>query len=164
MQRLPEQVGFHLQVAPGHDVVERAHALEQRDILKGSGYTVTCRDVWRHLFAGFPLECNRTLLGLIKAVDDIEHRAFAGTVGADNRANLASLDIKADVVQDFHDPEGETDILDLEDFAPDAMFIHAAASWVMLLTGYTAASHNLISASSIPVRPSSKVTWVSTWH
>ena len=36
-QRLPEQAAAHLQRAPGHDVVERRHALEQRDVLEGAG-------------------------------------------------------------------------------------------------------------------------------
>jgi hypothetical protein len=33
---LLEDVGLHLQVAPGHDVVDDAHALEQRQVLEGA--------------------------------------------------------------------------------------------------------------------------------
>ena len=33
---LLEEVGLHLQVAPGHDVVDHAHALEQRQVLEGA--------------------------------------------------------------------------------------------------------------------------------
>ncbi len=36
VQRLLEQVGLHVQVAPGHDVVEHAHALEQGQALEGA--------------------------------------------------------------------------------------------------------------------------------
>jgi hypothetical protein len=33
---LLQHVGLHLQVAPGHDVVEHRHALEQGDVLEGA--------------------------------------------------------------------------------------------------------------------------------
>lgn len=72
---------------------------------------------------------------MIKAVDDIEHRALAGAVRADNRANFTLLDIKTDVVQDFHDPEREADILNPENLATEPALIHAAASWARVLTG-----------------------------
>jgi hypothetical protein len=35
-QHLPEEVRAHLERAPGHDVVQRRHALEQRDVLEGA--------------------------------------------------------------------------------------------------------------------------------
>jgi hypothetical protein len=35
-QRLQQQVAFDLEVAAGHDVVDHAHALEQRQVLEGA--------------------------------------------------------------------------------------------------------------------------------
>ncbi len=34
VQRVGEEVALHLERAPGHDVVERRHPLEQRDVLE----------------------------------------------------------------------------------------------------------------------------------
>ena len=47
-QRLPEEVALHPQVAAGHDVVERRHALEQRDVLEGAGDALRRRLVRLH--------------------------------------------------------------------------------------------------------------------
>jgi hypothetical protein len=46
-----EQVALHLEVAPGHDVVEHRHALEQRDVLEGAGDALLGRLVGLHLLA-----------------------------------------------------------------------------------------------------------------
>ena len=40
-QHLPEQVALHVDRTAGHDVVERRHALEQRDVLEGAGDALT---------------------------------------------------------------------------------------------------------------------------
>jgi hypothetical protein len=46
-QRLLEEARAHAQVAAGHDVVEHAHALEQRDVLERA------RDAGRAAACGF---------------------------------------------------------------------------------------------------------------
>ena len=48
---LPEQPAPHLQRAPRHDVVERGHALEQRDVLEGARDAAARRVVGAHLGA-----------------------------------------------------------------------------------------------------------------
>ena len=48
MDRLPQEVAAHPQQPPGHDVVERRHALEQRDVLKGAGDALRRRLVGAH--------------------------------------------------------------------------------------------------------------------
>ena len=42
------------------------------------------RFVHLHLLAVFALEEDVTLLGMVNAVDDVEHGALTGTIGADN--------------------------------------------------------------------------------
>ena len=51
-QGLPEEPSPHLQVAAGHDVVERRHALEQRDVLEGARDALFGRLVRPHARAG----------------------------------------------------------------------------------------------------------------
>ena len=101
-----------LQVAAGHDVVERRHALEQRDVLEGAGDALAGGDVRRHVAAALALEGDRALLRVIDAVDDVEHRALAGAVGADDGADLALAHVEADVAQRLHAAEGERYVLE----------------------------------------------------
>ncbi len=109
-QELPEEIAMHLQRAPGHNIVERRHAAEQRDILKRARDAAICRIVRAHLRAGLTLECDAPLLGLIEPVDDIEHRRLAGTVRPDNRANLAFMDIERNVADRFHAAERQRNV------------------------------------------------------
>ena len=37
VERLPQEVAAHLEVAPGHEVVEHRHALEESNVLEGAG-------------------------------------------------------------------------------------------------------------------------------
>src|SRR5713101_2905625 len=55
-QELPEKAAAHLQRPPRHDVVERGHTLEQRDILEGAGDAAEGRVVRPHLGARLALE------------------------------------------------------------------------------------------------------------
>ena len=96
-----------------------AHALEQRDILEGARNALARCDVRCHLLAGITLEGDRSLLRMIKTIDDIQHRTLAGTVGADDGANLALANIEADVIENLHHAKGEADVIDLEDDITD---------------------------------------------
>ena len=85
----------HLQVAPGHDVVERRHALEERDVLERARdararrpRAAPCRGAPRR-------EADRALLRVVDAVDDVEQRALAGAVRADDRADLVLAHVEA---------------------------------------------------------------------
>jgi hypothetical protein len=49
VERVLQEVALHLEVAPGHDVVEHAHALEQRDVLEGAGDALLGR-LWGSIF------------------------------------------------------------------------------------------------------------------
>ena len=106
-QRLQEEVALHLQVAPGHDVVEHAHALEQRQALEGARDAHLGHLVRVHVLEGLAAEGDRALLRLVDAVDAVEHRALAGAVGADDGAHLVLAHVEADVGQRLHAAEAQ---------------------------------------------------------
>ena len=55
-QHLPEEAAMHLQIAARHDVVERGHALEQRDVLEGARDAARRRLVRAHCARVAPLK------------------------------------------------------------------------------------------------------------
>jgi hypothetical protein len=97
----------HLQVAPGHDVVEHGHALEERDVLEGARDAQSRGLVRVHVGKFFLLELDLSLLRVINAVQDIEHRAFAGAVRADDGAHFLGAHVERHVLQRLDAAEGE---------------------------------------------------------
>ena len=89
VQGLKEEIALHLEVAPGHDVVERRHAPEERNVLKCTGDSLGRRVVGAHPPAGHPLEGDGAVLGVVEAVDDVEHGALAGAVRPDDCPHLS---------------------------------------------------------------------------
>src|SRR3990167_5963529 len=87
--RLLEEVGLHLQVAPGHDVVDDIHALEQRQVLEGACHAHLGHLAAAHVAEGLAAKADRALLRLVDPVDAVEHAALARAVGADDGADLA---------------------------------------------------------------------------
>ena len=84
VDRLLDEACLHLRDAAGHHVVEHTHALNKAMFWKVRD-ALGCRLVRLHLAAAlFAAKCNAALLRLIDAVDDVEHRALAGAVGADD--------------------------------------------------------------------------------
>ena len=75
---------------------------------------------WRAIRYGFfahspaPIKPDFTLLGMIKTIDDIQHGRLAGTVGSDDGANLAALDIETDVAECRNAAKGEGDVFHLQ--------------------------------------------------
>ncbi len=114
-QQLPEEAALHLQGAAGHDVVERAHALEQRDVLEGARDAATRRIVRLHLGPRLALEGDAAMLRLVEAVDDVEHGGLAGAIRADDGAHLALLDIERHVADRAHAAERQRNVFDRED-------------------------------------------------
>ena len=123
-ERLLEQVGAHLQVAPGHDVVEHAHALEEREVLEGARDAHLGHLARVHVAEGLAAQADRALLRLVDAVDAVEHRALAGAVRADDGADLVLADVEADVGQRLHAAEAQADVAHVED---DVAGLRAAA-------------------------------------
>src|SRR5690606_893424 len=69
-----QQAAFHLEQPAGHDVVERRHALEESDVLERARDALAGGCMGAHLLAGLTPEGDRALLGMIEAVDAVQHR------------------------------------------------------------------------------------------
>ena len=163
-QELPEEAALHLERAPGHDVVERRHALEQRDVLEGARDAAARRVVGPHARARMTLEGDAAFLRVIEAVDDVEHRGLAGAVRTDNGADLALADVERDAGDRTDAAEGKRDVLDCEQHVAGGDFgagrrPHAAFS-IARATGAVFKSRIFTRAESTPLRPSSNVTSV----
>src|SRR6185436_18281293 len=87
-------------------------ALEQRDVLESARDTVRCGEMWVHAAAYFTAEANRALLRMINAIDDVQHRTFAGAIGADDRANLAFANLESHIGERAHAAEGKGYVFD----------------------------------------------------
>ena len=164
VERLPEQAGLHAQIAAGHDVVERRHALEQRDVLEGPRDALLGRLVRFHLAAPDPLVGDGALLRMIEAVDAVQHRRLAGTVGTDDGADLALGDVKADVGQCLYATERQADVLDRQKNIRKGA--HASGHLGQLAffnAAWGARSRICTSPSMAPLRPSSNVTSTLRW-
>ena len=155
-QHLPHQAPAHLQGAAGHDIVERAHSLEQGDVLEGARDATAGRFEGPHPRPGAPLEGDGAMIGVIESVDDVEHRGLARAVGADDGADFSLPDVEGNIPQRFDTAKGQRYALDLkQDIAgvrrPHAAFSRESAGCM---------SRILTRAAIVPLRPSSKVTSV----
>src|SRR5690606_2552113 len=102
---------------------------------------------------------HRSLLRVIDAVDDIEHRRLAGPVGADDGADLALQYVEADVGECLDPAEGQRHVVHREQDSTDAARSAHAARFCSMRN--TLASRILTSAAILPRRPSSNFTSVS---
>ena len=84
------------------------------------------RRVRAHAAASLATERDAAFLRMLEAVDDVEHRALAGPVRADDRADLVLADVEADVGERLHATKAQADVLDVEDDVADFL-AHAAA-------------------------------------
>src|SRR4029079_4783645 len=94
---MPGEIALHPKEPSGHDVVERAHALEERDVLEGAGDAHGGRLMWAHLATRLALEDDLPFLRLVKTVDAVEHRALACAVRSDDGADLAFANVEGHV-------------------------------------------------------------------
>ena len=148
---LPQEAAVHLQRAAGHDVVERGHALEQGDVLKGARDPLRRRFVGLHSRARFAAPADRALLGLVEAVDDVEHRRLAGAVRTYDGADLPLADVERHIRNRLDPAEGQRHVVDRKQNiarACHATFALVRGIWVGRSTMRAV-------ASSAPLRPSS---------
>jgi hypothetical protein len=113
-ERLLEEVALHAQVAAGHDVVEHAHALEQRQVLEGTRDAGLGHLARVHVLEGLAAQRDRAFLRRVDAVDAVQHRALAGAVRADDGAHLVLAHVEADVGQRLHAAEAQADVPHIE--------------------------------------------------
>ena len=95
-QHLLDPTTAALEVAAGQHVVEHAHALEQRDVLKGPRNTALGGLVRAHAPPGLSGIGDAAALGLVDAIDHVEQRTFARAVGADQCTDFPGLHGEAD--------------------------------------------------------------------
>src|SRR6185312_8412103 len=130
-QQLPEQAALHLEGAARHQIVERRHAPEQRDVLERAGDAAARGETRIHPREILAVEPDRAALRVIETVDDIEHRGLAGAVRADDRADFAAPYVERDVVERGDAAETQRNPLDREQRLPrrdmPRRFRHAAA-------------------------------------
>ena len=88
------------------------------------------------------------VLGLVDAVQDVQHRALAGAVRPDDGAHLVLAHIERNVGEGLHPPESEGNAFDGEQRSAQAARRAAAGGKVL-------ASAMRRSADTLPVRPSS---------
>src|SRR5450830_781428 len=116
--RIGEKAGMHLGITPGHDVVEHGHALEQRNVLEGPRNALSRHFAGMHAVALLTAKNDVAFLRMVDAVDDVDHRALAGAIGADDGADLMFSYIERDVGQRLDAAEGQRNILQIQhDFA-----------------------------------------------
>src|SRR3990167_4130739 len=155
-QGLQQQVAFDFQVAARHDVVEHAHALEQRQVLEGAGHAHHGHLVAVHVPEGLAAKGDGALLRRVNAIDAIEHGAFAGAIGPDDGADFVLLDVERNIGQRVDAAKAQADVFDIKNDAAD-FFAHAAA-----FTGANVLVSPILSvALTLPLRPSSNLTAVS---
>mmetsp|Transcript_833 Transcript_833/g.1141 ORF Transcript_833/g.1141 Transcript_833/m.1141 type:complete len:216 (-) Transcript_833:2320-2967(-) len=72
-KRLLHEIGLHVVEATGHDIVQNAHAVKQRDILEGPGDTLARDLIGAHGRPFGPTEPDFALLRNIKAGNNVQH-------------------------------------------------------------------------------------------
>ena len=108
---LPEKVFFHFEVPARHDVVQSRHSFKQCNILESPGNPLNRGFVGTHLLSMESLEMNLTLLRVVESVDHIQHGRLACTVRPDDRRDLLFFHRKTNILECFHPPEGEADLI-----------------------------------------------------
>jgi len=146
--RLLQEIAAHLQVAPGHDVVEHRHALEERDVLEGARDAERGRLVRMHVAELAAAKADGAGLRVVHAVHHVEHRALAGAVGADDGAHFVLAHIERNTVERSYAAEGERHAFHGQQHVAQAARRAAAGGKVL-------ASAMRRSAEILPVRPSS---------
>jgi hypothetical protein len=153
---LPEQAFLHAQIATRHDVVERRHALEQRDVLKRPGDALARRFVRAHSRARLAAKQDAAGLRLVEAVDDVEHRGLAGAVGADDGADFPFSNVEGDVRNGLHPAERERNVLEgKKRLAVRGRMFPVHAARLRVVDGWIGMSMILDEPTSLPLRPSS---------
>ena len=99
--------------SPGHDIVERAHARKQRNILKRPGNPLLGNLMRLHRPALGAMKPDLTLLRMIKPVDHIQHRRFPSPVRPNNRPDFPLANVKGNILDRHHTTKPQRDVLHL---------------------------------------------------
>ncbi len=155
VERLQQEAAPHLEQPPGHDVVEHAHALEERHVLEGARDAERGHVVGPELRPVAALEEDLALVRVVEAADHVEQGGLARAVGPDDGHDLAAADLEAHPLEGLHRPEAHADPVDLEERRGRraGRRLHPAAPAPALEK--ISASLIRTAARTVPVRPSS---------
>jgi hypothetical protein len=110
-----QQPGLHMRVAAELDVVEHAHAAEQRDVLERAGEPQGGAIRRRHTRDVRAFIDDAALLRPIETGNGIEQRGLARAIGADKGSDGIRGDAQRHVAQRLHAAERQRDILHTQD-------------------------------------------------
>ncbi len=106
-ERIDEKSAARDRVRPDHDVLERRHRAEQREVLERPGDAQARDLVLAQPLDGAALEADRAALRPVEARQAVEERGLAGAVRADQTADFTARDVEIDVVE--RDDAAESD-------------------------------------------------------
>ncbi len=107
-----QDAALQLGVGAQLDVVEDAHAMEERDVLEGPRHAAIgalARLERRDILA---VERHAAVLGFVEARYDVEQARLAGAVRADDGGDPARLGVNADAAQGLQAAECKLDVID----------------------------------------------------
>ena len=109
-----DRAGMAAQMRADRDVLQHGHVGHQLDVLEGAG-DAELDDLLRRRVVDLVAEHRDRAAGRRQhAGDQVEGGALAGAVGADQRHDLAGLDVEGDVVDGDHAAELFARLLDLQ--------------------------------------------------
>src|SRR5207302_3138692 len=106
---------FHADMAPDPDVVEARHVVEEPDVLKSPRDSPTRNLVRLEARDIATVEHDASARRLEETSHVVEQSGLAGAVGADQRENLATLDVETHVVHRDETAEALGQVGQLED-------------------------------------------------
>ena len=118
VQSAGEDVLLHQHVPGRHDVIQRAQAGVQLDVLEGAGQSQPGGFIRADAGNAFTIKSNFAVLRFVKTVDAVQQAGLAGAVRPDDSQNFFIPDIDIDIGQRLNPAERQGKILDLY---PDIM-------------------------------------------
>ena len=112
--RAGEERAVHPYVATEQQVVDHGHLREQLDVLERAGDAEGGDPVGTDPLDALALPADVTDLGDVDLADGVEDRCLAGTVGPDDREQLAMSDGERHVVDRHHAAEAQLNPIDLQ--------------------------------------------------
>ena len=109
-----DRAGVAAQMRADRDVLQHGHVGHQLDVLEGPGDAELCHLLRRRVVDLLAEHRDRAAGGGQHAGDQVEGRALAGAVGADQRDDLAGLDVEGNVVDGDHAAELLARVVDLQ--------------------------------------------------
>ena len=110
-----QYIRFGMRMAADQHVLQHCGVFEQFDVLEGSTDALGGNPVWRHTGEVFIVEDDSPGGWRIDQADHIKNGRFASPIRANDRIDLALLDLEADAVDRSQTAELLGEILDFEE-------------------------------------------------